>query len=131
MVKVNNDLNETNIPCGCTITLRNGRRMAKPYFDFYNYSGLQRSVYLMSVPERSIDDIDLVYHVSGTHADIDYSVKAAGGLSVHLDLEAAETAPHPRQPSGEHPKGKNMTSLVQYRTDQRELGKTGRVKEQH
>ena len=86
VVKVNNDLNETNIPCGCTITLRNGRRMAKPYFDFYNYSGLQRSVYLMSVPERSIDDIDLIYHVSGTHADIDYSVKAAGGLSVHLDL---------------------------------------------
>ena len=45
-VKVNNELNETNIPCGRTITLRNGKKMTKPYFDFYNYSGLQRSVYL-------------------------------------------------------------------------------------
>ena len=64
-VKVNNELNETNIPCGRTITLRNGKKMTKPYFDFYNYSGLQRSVYLISIPEKSIQDIDLSYSVSG------------------------------------------------------------------
>ena len=50
VVRVNNELNETNIPCGRTITLSDGRKMSKPYFDFYNYSGLQRSVYLISLP---------------------------------------------------------------------------------
>lgn len=50
VVKVNNELTVTNIPCGQTITLPNGKKMTKPYFDFFNYSGLQRSVYLMAVP---------------------------------------------------------------------------------
>ena len=85
-VKVNNELNETNIPCGRTITLRNGRKMTKPYFDFYNYSGLQRSVYLISIPEKSIQDIDLSYSVSGEAAEIRYSIKAAGSGSIHLEL---------------------------------------------
>ena len=32
VVKVNNELTETNIPCGRTITLSDGRKMTKPYF---------------------------------------------------------------------------------------------------
>lgn len=53
VVKVNNELTVTNIPCGQTIVLPNGKKMNKPYFDFFNYSGLQRSVYLMAVPKES------------------------------------------------------------------------------
>ena len=86
VVKVNNELTETNIPCGRTITLSDGRRMSKPYFDFYNYSGLQRSVYIMSVPQRYIFDIDLKYGVDGRNARISYSVKAEGGGNIHLEL---------------------------------------------
>ena len=33
VVKVNNELTVTNIPCGETITLSNGKKMNKPYFD--------------------------------------------------------------------------------------------------
>ena len=35
VVKVNNELAVTNIPCGETFTLPDGRKMNKPYFDFY------------------------------------------------------------------------------------------------
>ena len=86
VVKVNNELNETNIPCGRTITLRNGRKMTKPYFDFYNYSGLQRSVYLLSVPERSIFDVDLDYSICGNDAEIRYAVRTTGEGDVRIGL---------------------------------------------
>lgn len=90
VVKVNNELTETNIPCGKTITLSNGRKMAKPYFDFFNYAGLQRSVHLMSVPKESIFDFDLDYEVNGESAVINYQIHIAGTTKaenkVELDL---------------------------------------------
>ena len=86
VVKINNELNETNIPCGLTITLSDGRKMVKPYFDFYNYSGLQRSVYLLSTPENSIEDIDLSYSVNGKDASINYEVRVKGDDNVKLSL---------------------------------------------
>ena len=86
VVKVNNELNETNIPCGRTITLRNGRKMSKPYFDFYNYSGLQRSVHLLSIPPRSIEDIDLRYEISGNDASVLYSIRTKGDGEIRLTL---------------------------------------------
>ena len=86
VVKINNELNETNIPCGLTITLSDGRKMVKPYFDFYNYSGLQRSVYLLALPHDSIEDIDLSYSVSEEEAAITYSVRTRGSGVVALSL---------------------------------------------
>ena len=86
VVKVNNELTETNIPCGRTITLSDGRKMTKPYFDFYNYSGLQRSVYLISTPKNSIFDIDLSYKVKNSDAEISYEVRTMGEGDVSLSL---------------------------------------------
>lgn len=86
VVKVNNELTETNIPCGRTITLSDGRKMTKPYFDFYNYSGLQRSVYLISTPKNSIFDIDLSYKVKNSDAEISYEVRTKGEGDVSLAL---------------------------------------------
>ena len=86
VVKVNNELTETNIPCGRTITLSDGRKMTKPYFDFYNYSGLQRSVYLISTPKNSIFDIDLNYKVEHSDAEISYEVRTKGEGDVSLSL---------------------------------------------
>ncbi len=90
VVKINNELNETNIPCGLTITLSDGRKMVKPYFDFYNYSGLQRSVYLLSIPHNSIEDVDLSYSVSFEKAVISYSVKTKGIGDVRISLKDEE-----------------------------------------
>lgn len=86
VVMVNNELTETNIPCGRTITLKNGAKMNKPYFDFYNYSGLQRSVYLISVPKSEIFDINLSYKVFDNKAEITYSIITKGKGEINLTL---------------------------------------------
>lgn len=95
VVKVNNELTVTNIPCGQTITLGNGKKMAKPYFDFFNYSGLQRSVYLMAVPQESIFDITTDYELCGSDARVSYKVVTNGENDVKVtlyDAEGKETA---------------------------------------
>ena len=90
VVKVNNELNCTKIPCGETITLPNGKKMSKPYFDFFNYAGLQRSVYLLAVPRESVVDFDLDYAIHGKNAEVSYQVRTNGEHAVQLELLDAE-----------------------------------------
>ena len=86
VVKVNNELTVTNIPCGETITLPDGKKMNKPYFDFFNYSGLQRSVYLLALPKESVFDFDLDYEITGEDAKIHYEIQTTGEHDVCLLL---------------------------------------------
>ena len=84
VVKVNNELTCTNIPCGETITLPNGKKMS--YFDFFNYAGLQRSVYLLALPGESIVDFDLDYAIHGKNAEVSYQIRTNGEHAVQLAL---------------------------------------------
>lgn len=86
IVKVNNELTVTNIPCGETYVLPNGKKMNKPYFDFFNYAGLQRSVHLIALPKEHIFDFDLNYEISGKNAKIIYSVKTTGEHPISVSL---------------------------------------------
>ena len=86
VVKVNNELNCTNLPCGETITLPNGKKMSKPYFDFFNYAGLQRSVYPLALPGESIVDFDLDYAIHGKNAEVSYQIRTNGEHAVQLAL---------------------------------------------
>lgn len=86
VVKVNNELTCTNIPCGETITLPNGKKMSKPYFDFFNYAGLQRSVYLLALPGESIVDFDLDYAIHGKNAEVSYQIRTNGEHALQLAL---------------------------------------------
>lgn len=90
VVKVNNELTVTNIPCGETITLSNGKKMNKPYFDFFNYSGLQRSVHLMAVPKESVYDFEVNYELDKGDAKVHYNVKTTGEHPVKLLLFDAQ-----------------------------------------
>lgn len=83
---VNNELSVTNIPCGATVTLKNGRKKAAPYFDFYNYSGLHRSVQILVCPEEYVFDYSTVYELNGTDANVRYSVVTTGNNPVELEL---------------------------------------------
>ena len=85
-VKVNNELTVTNIPCGQTITLANGKKMSKPYFDFFNYSGLQRSVYLTAIPQESVFDITTDYELCGPDARVIYQIATTGDHEVKVTL---------------------------------------------
>ena len=86
VVKVNNELTVTNIPCGTTITLANGKKMAKPYFDFFNYSGLQRSVNLIALPKESVFDITTDYELDGKDAKVAYTIVTTGEHTVKVEL---------------------------------------------
>ena len=83
---VNNDLNESTLPCGTHNILSSGRKIVKPYFDFFNYSGIQRSVYLVMLPAESIQDYEVCYTLNGADAQVDYKVfcEGAGEISVQL-----------------------------------------------
>ncbi len=85
-VKVNNELNETSIPCGTTKVRKDGSRLAQPYFDFFNYSGIQRSVHLLRVPKESILDYDTAITLNGSDALISYQVKTSGEHSVIAEI---------------------------------------------
>ncbi len=77
VVKANNELDETTLPCGGVTALKNGKKLLKPYFDFFNYAGIHRSVWLMSINEACITDYDVVTEVCGEKADVKIRLEAA------------------------------------------------------
>ncbi len=85
-VKVNNELNETSMPCGAVKTLRDGRKIAQPYFDFFNYSGIQRSVYIFTQPKNAIMDYDTSVSLKDNYAEVTYSVKTDSPYEVSVEL---------------------------------------------
>jgi Beta-galactosidase/beta-glucuronidase len=91
-VRINNELSETRMPCGTSKTLSNGTKRAAPYFDFYNYSGLQRNVWLVALPNTRIEDYELVHSLHGADAEVAYKVKTSAPAQVSVQLLDAEGA---------------------------------------
>lgn len=90
VVKINNELNEKSLPCGATKTFSDGRKLAKPYFDFFNYAGLQRSVFLVGLPKENIVDYSVNYTLEGVDAYVHYNVRTTGEHQVVVNLFDAE-----------------------------------------
>lgn len=86
VVKVNNELNEKSLPCGRVKLLADGRKLAQPYFDFFNYSGIHRSVWLMQIPTEAVQDYCVAYEVSGEDAMVHYEVITNGTHPVNVQL---------------------------------------------
>ncbi len=76
VVKANNELDETTLPCGGVTLLKNGKKILKPYFDFFNYAGIHRSVWLMSMKDTCITDYDVITDTDGDKANISLKVEA-------------------------------------------------------
>lgn len=74
-VAVSNELTWDTIPPGRIETLPGGKRKQHYHHDFFNYSGLARSVWFCSVPEVFIDDITVVTDKSGTTGIIDFDIR--------------------------------------------------------
>lgn len=86
VVKINNELSLTTLPAGQTITLTNGKRMVKPFFDFFNYAGLQRPVKLVATPKESILDFTVKHILEGHDAKVEYTVETTGDHNVFLSV---------------------------------------------
>ncbi|MCI8443311.1 MAG: beta-glucuronidase [Provencibacterium sp.] len=85
-VRLNNELSETTLPCGKTVNLADGRKMNRPYFDFFNYSGLQRPVWLTAVPKESVFDFTICSRLEGRDAWVEYTVVTTGEHPVAVEL---------------------------------------------
>ena len=86
VVLANNELSETTLPCGTVGTLPSGRKIAKPYFDFYNYAGIQRPVWLVATPKESIFDFSVAHELDGADARVRYEVVTNGESAVRVDV---------------------------------------------
>lgn len=62
-VLANNELNEYMLPAGQTNTLSNGKKVAAPYFDFYNYAGIHRPVKLLALPKERVLDFEVTHRL--------------------------------------------------------------------
>ena len=83
-VKLNNELSWQTLPVGETYRLPDGTLVSAPYFDFYNYSGLQRNVNLLYTPVERIEDLDVAHRVEGADAHVDYTVATSGEHDVEV-----------------------------------------------
>ncbi len=85
-VLANNELSETMLPCGKTQVLSNGKKIAAPYFDFYNYAGIQRPVKLLCLPKETVTDYDVQFTLKGDDALVTYRVQTTGEGCVGVEL---------------------------------------------
>ncbi len=92
-IGVNNVLTADTIPPGKVKELPDGRKQQGYMHDFYNYSGLHRSIWLYSTPATHIDDVTVVTRLDGATGLVDYSVDVVGEADVKVALvdEAGET----------------------------------------
>ncbi|MFC4071981.1 beta-glucuronidase [Actinoplanes subglobosus] len=91
-IGVNNELTETTIPPGTITVDQAGRKRQQYQHDFYNYAGLHRSVWLHSVPQLHITDVDVLTALDGT---INYSTLTSAPVNVDvriLDQDGAVVA---------------------------------------
>lgn len=86
VVRLNNELSATTLPVGKTVTKKNGRKMVKPFFDFFNYAGLQRSVWLVATPTESIVDFTVNHRIAGKDAQVTYDVQTNGSCEGHVEV---------------------------------------------
>lgn len=88
VVRVSNELSEMTLPAGSASKNLKGEQVTITTTDFFNYSGIQRSVYLVATPKESIEDISLAYSIdfSENKAEIRYNVTTASRQSLYLDI---------------------------------------------
>lgn len=86
VVWANNELNESTLPCGSVTAMTLGRKLVRPYFDFFNYAGIQRSVYLLQISKQAITDYSVTYELEGKNAKINYQVIHSGEGSIKVSL---------------------------------------------
>lgn len=86
VVLLNNELSLTTLPAGETKILSDGTKMSKPYFDFYNYSGLQRPVRLVVTPKEAITNFTVNHKLTGNDSITEYVVVTTGEHDVEVSV---------------------------------------------
>lgn len=90
-VCVDNTLSFHSIPPGVVEDGPSGRKQIY-WHDFFNYAGLQRSVWLSATPRAYVEDLTVVTGIDGATGTVGYAVEAvdADGLEVAVVLRDEE-----------------------------------------
>ena len=84
-VAVDNTLSWQSIPPGLVEDTPDGPKQI--YFhDFFNYSGLHRTVWLYTTPRAYVRDVTVVTGLDGSTGSVRYEVDAVGDLEVRVTL---------------------------------------------
>jgi len=83
-VAVSNILTNETIPPGEVVVLDTGRKQQTYLHDFYNYSGLARSVWLYSVPNSYVSDVTVRTDFEGSTGKVSYETVITGDQSGSL-----------------------------------------------
>ena len=89
---VNNELTWQSLPPGIVEVMPGGHRRQRQYHDFFNYAGLNRSVWLYATPQEHIADVTVVTDVDGDGATVRYAtvVENRDTGEVRAELRSAE-----------------------------------------
>lgn len=85
-IAVSNVLTNETIPPGDVVTLDTGRKQQTYLHDFYNYSGLHRSVWIYSTPKIAVDDVTVRTTYKGSEGLLSYSTAITGSAEVEINV---------------------------------------------
>jgi beta-glucuronidase len=85
-IAVNNVLTNETIPPGRVVTGDNGVKTQTYLHDFYNYSGLARSIWLYSVPSVNVQDVTVTTGFDGSTGKVGYQVVTSTSADVRVTL---------------------------------------------
>jgi beta-glucuronidase len=87
---VSNVLTWHTIPPGYVVETEAGAKRQQVLFDFFNYAGLHRSVWLYTTPASHVEDVTVVTALDGSTGTVGYVVETAGEADVAVVLRDAE-----------------------------------------
>lgn len=90
-VRVDNRLDNTCIPPGSVSELDDGRQVQNYLHDFYNYTGLHRSVTLVARPQRHVCDVTITTGYSGTTGTVAWQVEQSQDGDVEVQVRDQQT----------------------------------------
>jgi beta-glucuronidase len=90
-VVVNNVLTWQTIPPGYVNETPEGPRQ-RLLFDFYNYAGLNRTVWLYTTPATYVDDITVVTGLNGSTGRVSYEIETGGDADGEVRVELRDAA---------------------------------------
>ncbi len=82
----NNELSEEMIPCGAVARRGDGTKYNRGYFDFFNYSGIHRPVWLLALPAECVTDLAVAHTLDGADALVQYTVTTNGEHEVCVEV---------------------------------------------
>lgn len=85
-IGVSNVLTNTTIPPGRVFTNDAGVEQQDYRHDFYNYSGLARSVWLYSVPQTHVNDITVTTAIEGKNGVVSYQVETTAPADIRVSV---------------------------------------------